>query len=245
MSIITNEFCVYKHTNLINGKCYIGITSKNPYRRWRKDGSGYKSNSYFWNAIQKYGWSNFEHKILYQNLTQEQAEEREIEMIRYFRSNIHDFGYNIENGGHARGKVSESTREKLREAKLGSKLSDETKKKIGLSQKGKPKSEDHKKKIGDGNRGKKVSDKSKEKMRRTNRCISVVCISTMEIYCSVNDASRKTGISDRSIIMCCKGKQKRAGGYEWLYLYDHSDKDGNIFLGAISLGYIVDSDIAC
>ena len=240
-----NSFCVYKHTNLINNKCYIGITSqKNPNKRW-DNGRGYKNNSYFWNAIQKYGWDNFSHEILYRDLTKARAEEEEIKLIKHFQSNMHDFGYNIESGGHSRGRVSDLTKEKIRNAKLGSKLSEDAKKKIGASHKGKPKSEEHKKKIGDGNRGKKVSEESKEKMRHTNRCTPAVCISTMEIYCSVNDASRKTGISNRSIIMCCKGKQKRAGELEWLYLYDHSDKDGNIFLGAISLGYVRDNDIAC
>jgi len=58
------KWCVYMHTNKINGKKYIGITSLNPPdRRWRNDGSGYHGG-YLKNAINKYGWDNFEHIIL-------------------------------------------------------------------------------------------------------------------------------------------------------------------------------------
>ena len=45
-------------------KYYIGITSQAVNKRW-KNGKGYKSSPYFYNAIQKYGWNNFEHNILF------------------------------------------------------------------------------------------------------------------------------------------------------------------------------------
>ena len=63
-------YTVYKHT-APNGKVYIGITSHSIEGRWRKDGSGYKLNNHFWNAIQKYGWNNFKHEILFENLMKE------------------------------------------------------------------------------------------------------------------------------------------------------------------------------
>jgi len=67
------NFVVYKHTNIANGKVYIGITSQLPQQRWGKNGSGYKPNTYFWRAIQKYGWDHFTHEILADGLTKEQA----------------------------------------------------------------------------------------------------------------------------------------------------------------------------
>ena len=63
-------YCVYKHTNKINGKVYIG-QSMNPKDRWSRQGHQYKGCTYFYNAIQKYGWNNFIHEILIDNLTQE------------------------------------------------------------------------------------------------------------------------------------------------------------------------------
>ena len=63
------------HKNKINGKIYIGKTN-NIKNRWRKDGKGYckkDSKSLFWNAICKYGWDNFEHIIIEDGLTSEEA----------------------------------------------------------------------------------------------------------------------------------------------------------------------------
>ena len=70
-----NKWCVYKHTSPSKG-VYIRITKQNPVIRW-SNGSGYKRNPYFYKAIQKYGWDNFKHEILFSNLTQEEAERYE------------------------------------------------------------------------------------------------------------------------------------------------------------------------
>lgn len=114
-----NRYYVYKHTNNINGKIYIGITSQIPKNRWL-NGKGYLGNDYFTKSINKYGWNNFNHEILYENLKKEEAEQKEQELIAYHKSNNRDFGYNIDNGGKT------------------NRFTDETKKKIGESHKGKP-----------------------------------------------------------------------------------------------------------
>lgn len=93
-------YCVYKHTNKINGKVYVGKTCANPpKRRWGNDGSGYIKSPLFWNAIQKYGWENFEHEILIGNLTEEEANDLEKKFIIEFKSNDRKFGYNLTGGG--------------------------------------------------------------------------------------------------------------------------------------------------
>ena len=51
---------IYKHTNLINNKIYIGQTCQRVEERWRK-GKGYDPKTYFAKAINKYGWDNFSH----------------------------------------------------------------------------------------------------------------------------------------------------------------------------------------
>lgn len=59
-------------------KYYIGIScKKNLIERWGRNGEGYKVQP-FYNAIQKYGWDNIEHKILFENLTVEEAKNMEI-----------------------------------------------------------------------------------------------------------------------------------------------------------------------
>ena len=96
----TNMWTIYKHTNPINQKCYIGLTNRTPKERWR-DGKGYthKSGQHkFANAIRKYGWDFFTHEILETNIpTLEEANERERYWIKYYDAYAH--GYNMSQGG--------------------------------------------------------------------------------------------------------------------------------------------------
>ncbi len=107
--------CVYKHTSP-SGKVYIGITCTTPSARWR-NGSGYSSQPAIANAIKKYGWDNFSHEILAENLTREEATEKEQEYILLFKSNDPKYGYNCTSGGDAKFIVSETTKKKLSESK--------------------------------------------------------------------------------------------------------------------------------
>lgn len=76
-----------------------------------------------YNAIQKYGWKNVEHQILYENLTFQEACAKEQELIARFKTNCRrygdDYGYNMTDGGegnlgHKAGeKVSKANRERL------------------------------------------------------------------------------------------------------------------------------------
>jgi group I intron endonuclease len=112
-------YTVYKHTSPSN-KVYIGITSRDVEKRWR-NGDGYKSNPHFYNAIKKYEWESFQHDILYENLTKEEAENIEQKLIKEYKSYLCQFGYNRDMGGNCKGKVSESTKKKMGEAHKGNK----------------------------------------------------------------------------------------------------------------------------
>ena len=92
-------YTVYKHTNNQNGKVYIGITSKKPEYRWNS-GKNYSNNEHFFSAINKYGWDNFSHEILFENLIKEEAEEKEIQLIKEYNSTDENFGYNLSPGGN-------------------------------------------------------------------------------------------------------------------------------------------------
>ena len=97
------SWIVYKHTNKTNGKVYIGITSTSVESRWR-NGEGYYSQEYFYKAIKKYGWKGFTHEILFDNLTEEEARAKEIELIAQYKSNYRrysnpNYGYNATDGG--------------------------------------------------------------------------------------------------------------------------------------------------
>lgn len=92
-----NNYCLYKHTSPSN-KVYIGITQQSVEKRWQ-NGYGYKTNHHFWNAIQKYGWNNFEHAVLIENLTEKEAKKLEKEYIALFNCCNTKYGYNKTEGG--------------------------------------------------------------------------------------------------------------------------------------------------
>ena len=89
-----NSYIVYKHTSP-SSKVYIGITKFDPKYRWLNNGRGYKTQTTFFNAIIKYRWINFKHEILYKNLSEEQALDKEEELIQQYKSYDRRYGYNI------------------------------------------------------------------------------------------------------------------------------------------------------
>ena len=100
MEIHNGTYCVYIHINKINGKMYIGqtVNGEHPKRRWQ-NGLGYQTQKYFWRAIKKYGWGNFEHEVVVNNLTKEEADNFEKLLIKKLNTTDKYFGYNITLGG--------------------------------------------------------------------------------------------------------------------------------------------------
>lgn len=111
-----NNYCVYIHI-LPNGKVYIGITNKKPEERWH-NGRGYNKNKAFFSAIIYYGWANIKHEILYKNLSEEEASQKEAELIKKFHADEIEYGFNVQTGGvrgfthneEARKKIAETSR---------------------------------------------------------------------------------------------------------------------------------------
>lgn len=192
-----STYCVYMHKNKINGKIYIGQTCQNPEQRWR-EGEGYKSSSHFYSAIKKYGWSQFDHFILAENLTVEQANFLETQYIKQFHSTDDNYGYNLQSGG--KNYI----------------MSEEHKKKISNALKGIDRT-------GEKNPmyGKHHSKESKEKIRQTKQSLKVRCIETGDIFDSCHLAASWAGLKrDGHIPEVCKGNRKTAGGYHWEVVND-------------------------
>ena len=265
------KWCVYCHTNKINGKKYFGITSKKPEKRWGKNGNEYsvKAHPVFGKAIKKYGWDNFEHKILFENLSKEQACKKEVELIALYKTNCTKynnptFGYNMSDGGESgsAGMVwSDEARQRLSKILTGRIVSDETRQKIKEIRTGVPLSEYHRQRLSEshmGNtsprKGVSLNDDTKSKISQSKRDqhngFSIYCIELSQIFYSSQDANRQTNIDASAIIKCCRGKQSYAGKnvlqkqyFHWLYVKDHIEQDGTVIQGAITLGYVTQTDL--
>lgn len=219
-----NNFTVYMHISP-SGKKYIGMTSVLPEKRWGK-GEGYKTQV-FYRAIQKYGWDNFEHIIVKDGLTQEDAAQLEIDLIQHYKTNKSDFGYNVSLGGENimfGRKHSEETKEKMRRNHpnmfgennpfFNKKHSDESKLKNSLAHIGKCHMSDEDK------------EKAKEILRRS-RCIPVFCITNNTLYASASDAGRNLCLYQQNISKVCNGKLKTTGGHRFEY-YDKNKSYKNL-----------------
>lgn len=120
-----NPICgIYKITNLINGKCYIG-QSVNIKQRWKdhrtramsKGSEGFESH--FYRSIRKYGLENFSFEIL-EECSKEELNEKEKFYVSKYSSNQEEFGYNLTAGGDSVGQKSK----KLSDEELRNVISD-------------------------------------------------------------------------------------------------------------------------
>lgn len=108
------KYLVYKHTSP-SGKVYIGMTKQTAEGRW-KNGFGYQSSPHFWNAIQKYGWDNFSHEVLHEELSVDDACKLEQKLIAEYNAMDRRFGYNERSGGQIGAVFSDKVREKISKA---------------------------------------------------------------------------------------------------------------------------------
>lgn len=216
---------VYKHTNVVNGKVYIGVTRRKPQSRWGHNGCNYRENPHFYSAIQKYGWdTGFVHEILFANLSKDEADSKEIELIALHKSNDQRFGYNVENGGNSTGKMADSTKQKIGAARVGKLHTDESKQKMSESamRTSKERSEAFSARRKEmnfrpWNEGVVFSEERKDEIKGNTYRV-VRCIELDEVYKSLSYASRRLGIAVSGICCACKGIQETAGGYHFEYV---------------------------
>ena len=224
-----HNYVVYKHTNLTNGKSYIGITN-NLSIRWAGSGSRYKSyNAIFGRAIDKYGWDGFSHEVLESGLTRSEAVELEKYYIAHYRTNVcrygNTFGYNMTDGGDGTyGTLySDDVKKKISDA-LSSPNS-ETRKRMSDASKGRQAflgrtlTDEHKKKLA---QGRDISNSKRGK--------PVYCVETNSVYKSSEDASRHLSISASSISSVCRGVRDLVKEHHFRYATEDECIDAGVYI---------------
>ena len=206
-----NDYKLYAHI-FPNKKRYVGITKQVPNRRWG-NGYGYISSPLMYNAIQKYGWHNIKHKILYENLSKNEAEILEIKIIKEWKTTNIKYGYNILDGGNLSNGMSENVKKRISKSKKGKKLSEETKLKIKISALNKhykrPMTKERKTKLLKANYKSILMFEKKGNFIKKFNCIK--------------DAEKELKINNSNISQCCLNKRKTAGNYIWKYEKDGGD----------------------
>lgn len=109
---------IYKITNTINNKKYIGQTIREPKERWqehKKKANNNTDNTPLARAIRKYGWDNFTTEVIDTANSQQEADEKEKYWIKYYKTCIQEFGreagYNITPGGGGVIRTTEEQKE--------------------------------------------------------------------------------------------------------------------------------------
>lgn len=227
------------HINLINGKKYIGQTYTTLRARFGKNGIGYKGCVLFYNAIQKYGWNNFEHKILEDYIyNQKDANKKEKHYIEKFKSNNRKYGYNLSSGGNEQNSLGicvymydmsgtyitmyKSISDAMRDLTISNgKISDCCK--------------GNRKSAGGYRWSYNKEDKLGKYIRGTNSRPVYKYSLTGEFikkYNTVVDVVNELNINNGGhISSCCNGNRETAYGYQWRYeMYDNIGNAKNIHM---------------
>lgn len=224
-----NKNGIYKITNKLNGKIYIGSTfcSGGFKRRWTVHKSSLKNNrhpnkhlQYSWN---KYG-DVFKFEIIEIIDNKDILIEREQYFIDFFESFDDKIGYNIsrvvsapmlglKHTDEAKKKISEAS--KGNKYALGNKMSDETRKKMSNSRQNV--SQETRKKMSLSRMGNKnglgnenVFKRPIHQLDKNNNIIKT--------WPSISEVYKTLKLHSANIIKVCKGERNLCGGFKWKYI---------------------------
>lgn len=203
---------IYKVTNLLNGKIYIGQTINNLHKRWREHKSSKNCRS-LKRSIIKHGSENF--KIEEIDGANSLSELNYKEWLWICKLDcIAPNGYNLKDGGGNK-RYSDESKQKMSKSQKGHKTSEETKIKISKSKIGSiPWNKDVKGIV-------KRSQEIKEKMSKSWNPKSVegfkvktIDLATKIVYESVTEMSKEMKIPRRTLVRLLNKKVKPSDKYK-------------------------------
>ena len=164
---------IYKITNTVNGKSYIGQTRQDAEKTRIRDHLTCNGNGSLLikQAIEKYSRDAFTYEILHDGIIPEFLDILEIDAIEKFNT-VSPHGYNLTTGGNSGGSPSEETRQKISASLKGKTFSEETRRKISEANKGRKHSEEFRRKLSEANTGENNPNYGKTFSEETRRKIS-------------------------------------------------------------------------
>lgn len=210
-------------------------------KRWM-NGYGYAKHLPIRRAFDKYGWDNFEHMILYTDLTEEEAKQIEQELILKYQTQNREFGYNITAGGdgvkgwhpsdETKSKISKSAKLRVGEKNpnFNHKWTKEMREQSAIKHRRENLSQETLDKMSKSAQHRNAENNpfyGKTHSPETKRILSEkqshpVCMFDLDgnylnEFKSIKNASMETGINKVAISNCCRGCSKTSGGYIWKY----------------------------
>lgn len=233
---------IYKVTNKLTGKIYIGQTVVKLDTRWRQHKAG-KGGSYLQNSIKLHGENNFSIEQIDEAKTLEELNVMEQTYIKAFNC-LAPNGYNLKLGGdnhkhhpNTRARMSESAKIRV-QLPGGSEQFKEALKKAHAMRRGKPSwnkgrktpehvvvklSEAHKGQAA-WNKGIPLDVETKRKLseamkgRLPTNSKKVFCVTNGKIYASAGEAARALGLRQTGVTAVCRGEYRDTGGKTFRYV---------------------------
>ena len=234
---------IYKITNIINGKVYVGQTISTIAMRWKNHCSKSSRCLAISSAIEKYGRENFTIEQIDQANSFDELNKKEGYWIAQCNS-VAPNGYNLKTGGNQPRLCQESIN-KISKANMGMKAWNEgldksdprvasyvrygvethAYGKVGY-RKGSKHTDEAKKKISEIQLGRIVSEETKKKMSESRKNSphlakiekSVLCLNNNTVYKSVSEAARQLSVGISNLCNVLKGKRRSVGGYKFVYV---------------------------
>ena len=206
---------IYKITNKIDNKIYVGQTIRDVEERWKAHLHKGSKCRYLSAAIKKYGVDNFDFQLVCITFDN-QLNDMEIKYIEKYNSLVPN-GYNLKMGGNS-GTHHAETKQKISEAL----------KKIyknGLIHSkpllGKPLSEITKKKISESLKGRRLSQETINKIILSKKKYKIIQFdilgNRLNSFETCQEAAEYIGTTRANVNHCCTGKRKTAKGFVWVY----------------------------
>lgn len=215
MIIENGPYTVYVLISKTTGKLYVGVTSKEPEKRFNY-GAGYKHNKEFYDVIKEYGWNDIEQNIFARNLTYDEAFNMEQILIGKFRDQNPGLICNRDAGGE-HGKHCQDTKEIIRQINVGRIITEEAKVKIREARAKQVFSPEALAKRGEKMRGRKMSPEFCKRLgERSSK--PVKCLENGLVYPSATKAAKELNVSVSGISQQIKGVYSHVKGLHFEYV---------------------------
>ena len=244
MSNVTEKICgIYKITNLLSGKAYIGqsVDIRKRFIHHTSNDNKQRMKMAISKAIHKYGKDNFKFEIIKECTRLELNKYESFFVERH--NTLSPNGYNLRQGGDARiGMYSDEARENMSNARKGMKLSDSARANIARASTGRLHTEETKLKMSKARTGEKMTDEARKKMSesakrkpppslKTRQKLSLankgktrtdnakpVMRSDGVVFLSASEASRALGLKHARSVSNAIGAGCKAGGFNFNYI---------------------------
>ena len=218
---VRNMTGIYKITNKINGKAYIG-QSYDIFARWKqhRNTTTTQSNGLLYKAFEKYGIENFEFTILEElEYVQDLLNEREKYWISFYHTYVDDPcgpGYNLTLGGEGMQIINhQQVIDYWNEGKSLREISDI----MGHSQ---STLRQHVIECVDYNEEEARRRGNLYQWQDRGQCVEQYTIKGeyLNTFYNMHEAERQTGVSSKNIWQAVSKSSYSAGGYQWKYAHD-------------------------